>query len=318
MTMRVAILDDYQRASQQFGDWSLLPEGTEVVPFTSHIDDDDELVERLAGFDVVVAMRERTPLPRARLERLTDLRLLVTTGPFNAVIDMQAARDLGVVVSGTGGILTPTSELAWGLLLALARQIPAEHAAVQRGGWQTTVGTDLAGATLGLLGLGNLGAAVGAVGRAFGMQLIAWSQNLTAARAEEQGAELVSKEELFGRSDFLSIHLVLSDRTRGLVGREELALMKPTAYLVNTSRGPIVDDDALVDALERGVIAGAGLDVFDREPLPLDHPYRELASVVITPHIGYVTRDCYRLFYDDIVDDIRAFAAGEPVRVIDP
>ncbi len=318
MTMRVAILDDYQRASQQFGDWSLLPEGTEVVPFTAHIDDDDELVERLAGFDVVVAMRERTPLPRARLERLTDLRLLVTTGPFNAVIDMQAARDLGVVVSGTGGILTPTSELAWGLLLALARQIPAEHAAVQRGGWQTTVGTDLAGATLGLLGLGNLGAAVGAVGRAFGMQLIAWSQNLTAARAEEQGAELVSKEELFGRSDFLSIHLVLSDRTRGLVGREELALMKPTAYLVNTSRGPIVDDDALVDALEQGVIAGAGLDVFDREPLPLDHPYRELPSVVVTPHIGYVTRDCYRLFYDDIVDDIRAFAAGEPVRVIDP
>ncbi len=314
--MRVAILDDYQGAALEFGDWASLPDGTDVVPFREHIDDDDELVARLAGFDVVVAMRERTPLPRARLARLADLRLLVTTGPFNAVIDMDAARELGIVVAGTGGILTPTSELAWALLLGLARQTAVEDAAVKAGGWQTTVGTDLAGATLGLVGLGNLGAMVGAVGRAFGMRVIAWSQNLTAERAEEQGAELVTKEALFRESDFISVHLVLSDRTRGLVGRDELALMKPTAYLVNTSRGPIVDDDALVAALEQGTIAGAGLDVFDREPLPAEHPYRRLANVLITPHIGYVTRDCYRLFYDDIVDDIRAYASGEPVRVI--
>ena len=318
MAVRVAILDDYQAASSEFGDWARLSPRSEVVAFRDHIEDDAELVERLAGFDVVVAMRERTPFPRARLEQLPDLRLLVTTGPFNAVIDIAAARDLGIVVAGTGGILTPTSELTWALIHALARQITVEDADVRSGGWQRTVGTDLAGKTLGLLGLGNLGSMVGKVGLAFGMRVIAWSQNLTAARAGEQGIEAVGRDDLFSQSDFLSVHLVLSDRTRSLVGAHELRLMKPTAYLVNTSRGPIVDEKALVAALESGVIAGAGLDVFDQEPLPLDHPYRSLPNVVVTPHIGYVTRDCYTLFYEEIVDDIVAYESGDLVRVIEP
>jgi phosphoglycerate dehydrogenase-like enzyme len=318
VAVRVAVLDDYQGASSDFGDWTRLSEGSEVVAFREHIADDAELVARLAGFDVVVAMRERTPFPRARLERLPDLRLLVTTGPFNAVIDVAAARELGIVLVGTGGILTPTSELTWALILSLARQIGVEDADVRSGGWQRTVGTDLAGRTLGLLGLGNLGSMVAKVGQAFGMRVIAWSQNLTPARAEERGVEAVERDELFAQSDFLSIHLVLSDRTRGLVDARAFDLMKPTAYLVNTSRGPIVDEAALVAALESGAIAGAALDVFDEEPLPLDHPYRSLPKLVVTPHIGYVTRDCYTLFFDEIVDDICAYEAGTPVRVIEP
>ena len=318
MASRVAVLDDYQGAAFEFGDWAQLPADTEVVPFRDHLSDDDELVARLAGFDVVVAMRERTPFTRARLERLGDLRLLVTTGMFNAAIDLHAARDLGVVVAGTSGVLTPTAELTWGLLLALARHIPQEDRSVRDGGWQTAVGVDLAGSTLGLVGLGNLGSLVAAVGLAFGMKVIAWSQNLTAERATGVGVGRVEQDELFETADFVSVHLVLSDRTRGLIDARTLGLMKPTAYLVNTSRGPIVDEPALVNTLERGDLAGAGLDVFDEEPLPPDHPFRRLPNVIVTPHVGYVTRRCYRVFYRDIVEDIAGYLRGEPIRVMNP
>jgi phosphoglycerate dehydrogenase-like enzyme len=312
---RVAVLDDYQDVATTIVEW---PTGLEVVPFTDHVADQDELVESLQGFDVVVAMRERTAFPRAVLERLPDLRLLVTTGPRNAAIDMGAARDLGITVSGTWGIISNTAELTWALVLAVARRLPDEVGAVRAGGWQQGVGADLDGKTLGLLGLGNIGSRVARVGRAFGMDVVAWSANLTDERAAELGAERVDKDELFRVADVVSIHLVLSDRTRHLVGGSELALMKPTAILVNTSRGPIIDDDALVDALRRGAIAGAGLDAFAVEPLPADHPYRVLANVVATPHIGYVTNDCYRIFYDQIVEDIAAFLDGGPIRVIEP
>jgi phosphoglycerate dehydrogenase-like enzyme len=309
------MLDDYQGVADAFSDWSALPDA-EVVVFRDHVDDDDALVARLTGFEVVVAMRERTPFTRARLARLPELRLLVTTGMGNAVIDMSAARELGVVVCGTGGLLRPTAELTWGLILSLARHIPWEDRDVRQGGWQRTVGTDLRRATLGIVGLGNLGAAVAHVGAAFGMDLIAWSEHLTSERAAEVGAERVEKEELFRRADFVTIHLVLSDRTRGLIGRRELALMKSTAYLVNTSRGPIVDEHALVEALEHGTIGGAALDVFDREPLPRGHAFRRLENVVVTPHIGYVTKATYARFYRDIVDDVVAYVHGTPTRVL--
>jgi phosphoglycerate dehydrogenase-like enzyme len=312
---RVAVLDDYQDITTTIVEW---PTALEVVSFTDHLGDQDELVESLAGFDVVVAMRERTPFPRAVLERLPDLRLLVTTGPRNAAIDVRAARELGIVVSGTWGIVSNTVELTWALILAVARRLPDEVAAVRAGGWQQAVGADLNGKTLGLLGLGNIGSRVATVGRAFGMDVIAWSANLTDERAAEFGVQRVAKDELFRAADVVSVHLVLSDRTRHLVGASELALMKPTAILVNTSRGPIIDDVALIDTLERGAIAGAGLDAFDVEPLPARHPYRLLTNVVATPHIGYVTNDCYRIFYDQIVEDIVAFVDGKPIRVIEP
>jgi phosphoglycerate dehydrogenase-like enzyme len=311
---RVAVLDDYQDVAHTMVEW---PAGVEVVAFTDHVDDERALVARLAGFDVVVAMRERTAFPRSVLERLPDLRLLVTTGTRNAAIDVGAARDLGVVVSGTFGIISNTVELTWALILAVARRLPDEVDAVRRGAWQQAVGVDLHGKTLGLLGLGNIGSQVARIGSAFGMDVVAWSANLTDERAAAVGAPRVDRDELFRRADVVSVHLVLSDRTRHLVSAHELAMMKPTAFLVNTSRGPIVDDDALIDALDRGAIAGAGLDVFAVEPLPADHPYRRLANVVATPHIGYVTTDCYRIFYDHIVEDITAWLAGDPIRVIE-
>jgi phosphoglycerate dehydrogenase-like enzyme len=312
---RVAVLDDYQGVATTIVDW---PAGVDVQAFTEHIDDPRRLVEALHGFEVVVAMRERTAFPRAVLEQLPDLRLLVTTGLRNAAIDVQAAHDRGVVVSGTWGIVSNTVELTWALILGVARRLPDEVAAVRAGGWQHHLGRDLHGKVLGLLGLGNIGSRVARIGAAFGMEVVAWSANLTDERAAECGATRVEREDLFGRADVVSVHLVLSDRTRHLVGRPQLALMRPTALLVNTSRGPIVDDAALVDALERGAIAGAGLDAFEVEPLPADHPYRRLPTVVATPHIGYVTEDCYRIFYDQIVEDITAFLAGEPVRVLEP
>jgi phosphoglycerate dehydrogenase-like enzyme len=312
---RVAVLDDYQDVARTIVDW---PAGLEVVAFTDHVADADALVDRLQGFDVVVAMRERTAFPLAVLERLPDLRLLVTTGVRNAAIDVGAAHELGVVVSGTWGIVSNTAELTWALILAVVRRLPAEVGAVRSGGWQQSLGADLHGRTLGLLGLGNIGTLVARVGGAFGMRVVAWSENLTEERAAERGATRVGKDELFRTADVVSIHLVLSERTRHLVGAHELGLMKPTAVLVNTSRGPIIHDAALVDALERGAIAGAGLDAFGEEPLPLDHPYRRLPNVVATPHIGYVTEDCYRIFYDHIVEDITAFLDGAPVRVIEP
>jgi phosphoglycerate dehydrogenase-like enzyme len=264
-------------------------------------------VERLQPFDVVMAMRERTPFPRARLERLPNLRLLVTTGMGNAVIDTEAARELGITVAGTGGTPTHTAELTWGLILAAARHIPAEDRAIRDGGWQHTVGLELAGLTLGVIGLGRLGSQVARIGEAFGMEVIAWSQNLDTP---------LTKEELLRRSDIVTVHVRLSERTRGLIGAAELALMKPTALLINTSRGPIVDEAALVDALRNGEIAGAGLDVYDEEPLPADHQLRRLPNTVITPHLGYVTEETYQIFYSQALEDIRAFLAGAPVRVL--
>jgi phosphoglycerate dehydrogenase-like enzyme len=315
---RIAILDDYQDAARRLADWSRLPADAELVVFRDHLSDAAAVAARLADFDVVVAMRERTPFPRALLERLPRLRLLVTTGMRNASIDLQAAADRGVVVCGTGGLPYPTAELAWGLVLALARRIPREDGATREGRWQETVGLGLNGKTLGVLGLGTLGSRVARFGRAFEMEVLAWSQNLTAERAAEHGAVRVEKDELLARSDVVSIHLVLSERTRGLIGARELGLMKRTAFLVNTSRGPIVDETALVRALREGTIAGAGLDVYDEEPLPLGHPLRGLPNTVITPHLGYVTEETYRIFYGQALEDILAFLRGEPTRVLRP
>lgn len=312
---RLAVLDDYQGVAGAMGDWGLLAD-TEVVFFRDHLTEPDQLVERLSDFDALVAMRERTPFPRALLARLPRLRLLVTTGPRNASIDVRAAADLGITVCGTGASASNTAELTWALILAVIRSLPAEVASVRAGGWQVSVGADLAGRTLGVLGLGRIGSRVARVAHAFEMNVIAWSQNLTAESASAAGAELVSKRDLFTRSDVITIHLVLSERTRGLVGPAELTLMKPTAYLVNTSRGPIVDQAALIAALREGRIAGTGLDVHDIEPLPVDHPLRSLPGTVVTPHVGYVTRDAYRIFYGEAVEDVAAFLAGKPVRVL--
>ena len=315
---RVAILDDYQGVALRMADWGRLPAGTDVVVFPDHLADPGAVAARLAEFDVVMAMRERTPFPRALLERLPRLRLLVTSGMRNAAIDLAAATERGILVCGTGGLPYPTAELAWALILALFRRVPAEDRATRAGHWQQSVGLGINGKTLGVLGLGTLGSRVARVGRAFEMDVIAWSQNLTARRAAEVGATLVAKDELLGRSDIVTIHLVLGDRTRELLGARELALMKPSAYLVNTSRGPIVDEAALVRALRAGTIAGAGLDVFDEEPLPLGHPLRQLPNTVITPHLGYVTEETYRIFFGQAVEDIEAFLRGAPVRVLKP
>jgi phosphoglycerate dehydrogenase-like enzyme len=317
MTVRIVILDDYQRASDRFGDWSRLGD-VNVHALTDHVSEPDDLVAALTGAEVVVAMRERTALPASILERLPALRLLVTTGPRNAAIDVAAARDLGISVSGTGGSVTPTSELTWGLILALLRHIPREDAGMRAGGWQHTLGVDLAGKRLGLVGLGNIGRLVADVGRAFRMDVVAWSENLTDERAAKVGVARVTKQQLFETSDVVSIHLVLSDRTRGIVGERELRSMMSTAVLVNTSRGPIVDERALVSALESATIAGAGLDVFDVEPLPPDHALRRLPNTVLTPHIGYVTDSLYAIFYEQIVEDIAAYLSGSPIRVITP
>ena len=315
---RVAILDDYQNVARRMADWASLPAGTEVVVFADHLSGTDAVAKRLADFDAVVAMRERTPFPRALLERLPKLRLLVTTGMRNASIDVAAAIERGVTVCGTAGLPYPTAELTWGLILGLVRRIPTEDRATREGRWQVSCGLGLNGKTLGVIGLGGLGSRVAKIGRAFEMDVIAWSQNLTVARATEVGATLVTKDELLARSDVVSVHLVLGDRTRGLLGARELARMKPTAYLVNTSRGPIVDETALVDAVRTGTIAGAGLDVYDEEPLPLDHPLRNLPNTVITPHLGYVTEEGYKIFYGGALEDVKGWLAGQPVRVLKP
>lgn len=311
--MRIAILDDYQNVALSLADWDSL--GAEITVFTEYIADEDTLVRALAGFDVVVAMRERTRFGADVLRRLPDLRLLVSTGPRNAAIDLAAAAEQGVVVSATGYLSHPTAEHTWALILAAARNLPAEERAVREGGWQRGVGMSLRGKTLGVIGLGRLGSQVADIGKAFGMNLIAWSQNLTEARAAEQAVTAVSQSELLSTADVVSIHLVLSRRSRGLLGAAELAMMKPGAILVNTSRGPIVDEAALIDAVNQRRIRAA-LDVYDTEPLPADHPLRQTANTVLTPHIGYVADDLYRVFYTDAVEDIAAFAAGEPIRVM--
>ncbi|WP_437908300.1 D-2-hydroxyacid dehydrogenase family protein [Sorangium sp. So ce327] len=312
--MRVAILDDYQGVALRMADWRSLLPAAEVQAFTDHLDDLEALAARLRPFQAVVLMRERTPFPRALFERLDGLRLLVTAGMRNASIDLAAATERRVQVSGTDMLPYPTAELTWGLILALFRHIPAEDRAARAGRWQTTLGLGLKGKTLGLVGLGKLGGQVAQVGRAFGMEVIAWSQNLTAERAAEVGARLVPKDDLFAGADVVSIHLVLSPRTRGLVGAAELGRMKPTAFLVNTSRGPILDEAALLAALRARRIAGAALDVFEPEPLPADHPLLALDNTVITPHLGYVTEEGYRLVYGQAVEDIRAFLDGKALR----
>jgi phosphoglycerate dehydrogenase-like enzyme len=313
---RVAILDDYQDVALRMADWAGLP--AEVIVFRDHAADEGAVAARLAACDVVVAMRERTPFPRTLLDRLPHLRLLVTTGMRNASIDLRAAADRGVLVCGTGGLPYPTAELTWALILSLVRNVPREDRATRLGGWQETLGTGLNGKCLGVLGLGTLGSRVARVGRAFEMDVVAWSQNLTAERASAAGARLVDRDELLGGADIVTIHLVLSERTRGLIGARELALMRPSAYLVNTSRGPIVEEPALIRALRAGAIAGAGLDVYDEEPLPPDHPLRQLPNTVITPHLGYVTEETYRIFYTHALENVRAYLAGTPVRVLQP
>ena len=314
--MRAAILDDYQGVALASADWTSLEPAVEATVFRDTRADVDEVAKRLADFEIVVAMRERTPFPKALLERLPKLKLLVTTGKRNASIDVKAAATQGIVVCGTDMLPYPTAELTWGLILSLVRNIPREERNMRTGGWQTTVGVGLKGKTLGVFGLGNLGSQVARIGKAFGMEPIAWSRNLTAERATSVGASLVSKEELFRRADVVTIHVVLSERTRAAVTAAELALMKPSAYLVNTSRGPIVDTAALIAALERRRLAGAALDVYDREPLPADHPLRKLDNVVLTPHLGYVTAEGFRVAYSQAVEDIRAFLDGKPVRVL--
>jgi phosphoglycerate dehydrogenase-like enzyme len=312
---RVAILDDYQNVALTLADWSRL-RTADIRTFTDHESDPGALVKRLEPFDCLVLMRERTPFPRAVLDRLGNLRLLVTAGMRNHAIDLAAARDNGVVVSGTETQPYSTAELTWGLILALARQIPAENAALRAGRWQTTVGVGLHGKVLGVVGLGRQGKQVAAVGRAFGMDVVAWSQNLTAARAAEGGARLVSRRDLFALSDVVTIHLLLSDRTRGLIGADDLAVMKPSAFLVNTARGPIVEEAPLLAALERRAIAGAALDVFEPEPLDPAHPLCRLDNVILTPHLGYVVDENYRRIYGQSVEAIAAFLDGTPIRVL--
>ena len=313
--VKIAILDDYQDCARSLADWSLLKDA-EITVFRDHLFDEAAVADRLKPFDIVCAMRERTALPATLLEKLPNLKLIATTGMWNAAIDIEAAKARGITVCGTLAPETPTAELTWALILALTRNIPAETTSIRNGGWQVTVGSDLAGRTLGILGMGRLGSKVAKVGLAFGMKVVTWSQNITEERAEAAGARMVTKEELFRESDILSVLVILSHRTRGLVGAADLALMKPSAYLINTARGPIVDEAALVDVLRQKKIAGAAIDVYDPEPIAADHPFRSLPNVVATGHVGYVSQDTYRQFWGETVENIAAFLKGAPIRVI--
>ncbi len=346
--MNVAILDDYQRIARSLADWDLLPAGTELQVFHHHIADRETLVAALQPFDVLVIMRERTPFPADLIERLPNLRLLVTTGARNFAIDLEACRARGITVCGTATNLrllvttgarnltadleacraqgitvcgtaiggTPTAELAWGLILCLVKRIPAEDRALRAGLWQTGLNGTIAGKRLGVVGLGRLGAQVARIGLAFGMDVVAWSPNLTNARALEIGVRRVEKHELFASADVVSLHLVLGERSRGIIGAEELRAMKPTAYLINTARAGLMDEEALIEALRKNRIAGAGLDVFSVEPLPLDHPLRTLDNTLLTPHIGYVTHENYAVFYREALEDILAWIQGHPIRML--
>jgi phosphoglycerate dehydrogenase-like enzyme len=315
---RCAILDDYQNVALSAADWSKVSGDLEIEVFNAHLGAADKVTAALQGFDIVCAMRERTAFPRGVIEKLPQLKLLITTGMRNASIDVAAAKARGIVVCGTPAVGSPTSGIAIGLMLELTRRIGYENARMKAGvPWQTTIGLDLEGLTLGVLGLGKLGTRTAKIAQAFGMKVIAWSQNLTPEKCQEAGVTYAAKEDLFRQADFVTIHLVLSQRTRGLVGAKELAAMKPSAYIINTSRGPIIEEAALLAALREKTIAGAGLDVFDVEPLPVEHPLRKMDNVVLTPHLGYVAIQNYRAYFAGIVDDIRAFLDGKPVRVID-
>ncbi|MBN3457185.1 D-2-hydroxyacid dehydrogenase family protein [Mycobacterium sp. DSM 3803] len=312
--MRIVVLDDYQRCAAGFADWSVLA-GTEIDFVPEHLTG-DALVRRVGAAEVVVAMRERVAFDAALLDRLGGLRLLVTTGMVNASIDLDAARERSVTVCGTRGLASPAAELTWALIHAVTRHVPRSDADVRAGRWQRTIGTDLAGARLGVVGLGRLGSRVATVGLAFGMDVVAWSTNLTTEAAAEVGVRRIDRDELFETSDVVTLHLRLSDRTRGIVGPDELGRMRSSAVLINTSRGPLVDEGALIDALSTSRIAGAGLDVFDHEPLPDGHPLARLDNVVLTPHLGYVTTGSYEIFYRDAVEDIDAWRSGSPIRVL--
>ena len=315
---RCAILDDYQNVALSAADWSKVSGDLEIEVFNAHLGPADKVIAALQGFDIVCAMRERTAFPRGVIEKLPQLKLLITTGMRNASIDVAAAKARGIVVCGTPAVGSPTSGIAIGLMLEMTRRIGYENARMKAGvPWQTTIGLDLEGLTLGVLGLGKLGTRTAKIAQAFGMKVIAWSQNLTPEKCQEAGVTYAAKEDLFRQADFVTIHLVLSQRTRGLVGAKELAVMKPSAYIINTSRGPIIEEAALLAALREKTIAGAGLDVFDVEPLPVEHPLRKMDNVVLTPHLGYVAIQNYRAYFAGIVDDIRAFLDGKPVRVID-
>ncbi len=317
MAARCAILDDYQNVVQKIANWSTIRGDVDIKIFNEHLGGPANVIAALKDFAIVVAMRERTGFPRQVIEALPNLKLLITTGMRNASIDTEAAKARGVAVCGTGSFGSPTSGIAVGLMLELTRHIGYENARLHAGAaWQTTIGPDLEGMTLGVLGLGRLGTRTANIAKAFAMKVIAWSQNLTAEKCRQAGVGYVSKEDLFRQSDFITIHVVLSQRTRGLVGAQELGLMKPSGYLINTSRGPIVDAAALLAALREKRIAGAGLDVFDVEPLPPDHPLRRLDNVVLTPHLGYVSEQNYRHYFAGVVEDIRAFLDGKPVRVL--
>jgi phosphoglycerate dehydrogenase-like enzyme len=305
--MKVAILDDFQNVALRLADWSAVARHAEITVFNDHVADPAAVIKRLNPFEVVCVMRERTPLPREILQQLPRLKLIASTGPRNASIDMKATAELGILVTATGYEATPTIELTWALILASARNLVLEAGSLRSGGWQTRIGTSLRSKCLGVVGLGNIGKEVAQIGPAFGMTVIAWSQNLTMEIASAAGATLVDKEKLFRQADIVTVHLVQSRRTIGLIGAAELALMKPTARLINTSRGPIVDQAALIEALQARKIAGAAVDVFDTEPLPSDHPFRTLDNVLATPHIGYVTEELYRTFYGDAAASIAAW-----------
>ena len=314
--MRIVLLDDYQGVALELADWSRILGSHEVVSFRDHIEDEDELVRRVGAVDVLCIMRERTSVMRPLIDKLPSLKLIVTTGHAHAGLDHKYAIERGITVCTTASSRFATAELTFGLLLALARQIVAQHNSVRAGGWQLGLGQDVRGKTLGVIGLGNLGAQVAGFGKAFGMNVVGWSQNLTDEAAKAAGVSKVSKEELFRTSDFITIHYKLSARSKGVVGAADIALMKPTAYLINTSRGPLIDEAAMIAAIKDGRIAGAGLDVFDNEPLPKDHFFRTSPHVVVTPHVGYVSRENYITYYREIVENIEGWLAGKPMRLL--
>lgn len=315
-TTLIAVIDDYQEAASRFADWNSLPSQAKTVFFRKHVDDVDELVRQLSPFQVICLMRERTKIDQAVIARLPNLKLIVTTGMRNAALDIESATRAGITVCGTDAGHSGTPELIWLHILALARNFPGEHAALQRGQWQTSVGRDLNGARLGIVGLGRIGQQVAQVASAFQMQVNAWSPNLTEERAQAAGTKYVDKKTLFSTSDFIVLALQLRDSTRGVVGRDDIARMHRNAFLINTARAGLVDEQALIEALREGRIAGAGIDAFTEEPLPKNHPYRSLANVVITPHIGYVTEATYRLFFQQTVENIHAWMRGRPLRII--
>jgi phosphoglycerate dehydrogenase-like enzyme len=309
LPVKIAVLDDYQQVAFKFADWSAINAKAEVKVFTNHIVDEQAVIERLLPFNVVCVMRERTPLTKSIISQLPNLKLIVSTGMRNASIDIKAVEEFGITLKHTGYLESGAPEMTWALIMAIARHIPQESNNFKSGGWQTTIGSDFKGKTMGILGMGRVGSKIAAYAKAFDMNVIAWSPNLTEEKAAESGAKIVSKEELFKQADFVTIHMVLSDRSRGIVGKEDLSLMKSTAFFINTSRGPLVDEAALIETLHQNKIAGAAIDVFNTEPLPADHPFRKMDNLLATSHIGYVTENTYKLFYTDTVKAVEEWLA---------